>query len=189
MYLALWGLNRVVYLNQPQNQQHPEDLVDFFRPRPVPVLRPRRWAARPPAHRAHPISPLPGVRYQGHPDWLNVGVLRATVYHAVAGQTDASPLETADDSRIDPRRTTALRWCGISRGLHRRWGGPLGFGDTLLVTDAGRLSGRWVVRDLMNRRHRNRIDFLVDPGAGHDADQGTVRVCRIWKSTGHKTKS
>jgi hypothetical protein len=114
-------------------------------------------------------------------DSLEIGLLRATVYHAVARECDANPFITADDSRIHPARISRLRWCGISRGLHRRWNGPLNFGDTLLVTGAGTLSGRWVVRDLMRNVNQRRIDFLVPLSSKEDPTQGRVHVRRVWK--------
>jgi 3D (Asp-Asp-Asp) domain-containing protein len=34
--------------------------------------------------------------------------------------------------------------------------------STILVSNAGPMNGLWVIRDRMNKRWTNRIDFLVD---------------------------
>lgn len=173
-FLIGWGLNNLTCAFTPRYQQHPSDLLDYFQPHqpspppPVALLNPRKVVVR--------VPPL-----EGRPDKLPLGTLRATVYHATVAQCDGNPLETADGSRIVRHRVPKLRWCAVSQDLLARRGGPLNFGDTLLVREAGRLNGRWVVRDVMNQRHRRRIDFLVPANAAYDPDQNTVEVFRIWK--------
>ena len=50
----------------------------------------------------------------------------------------------------------------MSRDLHSRWGGDISYGDSLQVTGLSHeLDGLYIVRDVMNRRIRNRIDILV----------------------------
>ncbi len=67
-----------------------------------------------------------------------------TVYHAVKGQTDDSPLLTADNSLIDTTRVNELRWVALSRDLLKRrytdpsgkkhvWSGKIKLGDTIWV--------------------------------------------------------
>jgi hypothetical protein len=98
-----------------------------------------------------------------------------TYYNAEAGQCDDRPTETADGSKISlsKLRSGAVRWVALSRDLLKRWGGHFNYGDTIHVWHHDKmLSGRWVVRDCMNRRFKRRIDFLVDsrkvfPGLSH----------------------
>ncbi|MDX5422167.1 MAG: hypothetical protein LPK07_16770 [Hymenobacteraceae bacterium] len=86
----------------------------------------------------------------------------ATVYHPEPGQTDATPFITADGSRINKRDPKKHRWIAVSRDLHSRWGGQFSFGDSLWVTGVSeQLDGLYVVRDVMNKRMRSRIDILV----------------------------
>jgi len=86
----------------------------------------------------------------------------ATVYYPEPGQTDATPLITADGSRISKKNPGKHRWLAVSRDLHRRWGGHFSYGDSLWVSGISeKLDGLYVVRDVMSRRMRNRIDILV----------------------------
>lgn len=86
-----------------------------------------------------------------------------TVYHAVEGQTDSTPTITADGSKIDTVRAHRLRWCAISRDLQEK----LNFGDTIYVYSKDlRITGGWVVKDLMHRRKKNQIDLLSHPTKG-----------------------
>ncbi len=174
LYVLLWLINNVVYWRQPAYQHHPLPAGRYVRAwlQPTDTLWVKtHWT--PPA----PKSPKKTDRKRGA--GLRLGKLKATVYHAVAAQCDGNPLETADGSRIVRSRIPELRWCAVSQDLLHHKGGPLRYGDTVKVSNAGKLSGRWVVRDAMNRRHRRRIDFLVRPKDKFDPDQGTVTVERV----------
>ncbi|MCC9135014.1 hypothetical protein ACFSKU_19025 [Pontibacter silvestris] len=97
----------------------------------------------------------------------------ASVYYPVPGQTDGTPFITADGSKISKRNPGKHRWIAVSRDLHSRWGGEIDYGDSLLVTGiSDKLDGLYIVRDVMNRRIKNRIDILV----GSDDD-----VMGFWK--------
>lgn len=86
----------------------------------------------------------------------------ASVYFPVPGQTDSTPFITADGSRINENNPKKHRWIAVSRDLHSRWGGEISYGDSLQVTGLSHeLDGMYIVRDIMNRRIRNRIDILV----------------------------
>jgi 3D (Asp-Asp-Asp) domain-containing protein len=88
----------------------------------------------------------------------------ATAYEAVAGQTDAEPFVTADNSRIPKKYSSRTRWLALSRDLLRPWGGPFAFGDTVRVRGISPgLDGVYTVHDTMARRHRRRLDVLVHP--------------------------
>ena len=102
--------------------------------------------------------------------------ITGTYYHAVAAQCDATPLITADNSKIDlvKLKDKKIRWVALSRDLLARWGGPFNYGDTIRVSQGSeKVNGLWVVHDSMNRRFKNRIDFLVHqshkfPGKSHN---------------------
>lgn len=86
----------------------------------------------------------------------------ASIYHPEPNQTDATPYITADGSRINKKDPKKHRWIAVSRDLHSKWGGNVEFGDSLWVTGiSDELDGLYVVRDVMNRRMRNKIDILV----------------------------
>ena len=101
-----------------------------------------------------------------------------TVYHAESKQCDSSPDITADGSKISGN-ASQLHWVALSRDLIRcpkrarlfsnkdHWRGAFAFGDTILVYhDNNKLIGKWVVKDCMNKRYDNRIDFLQDKETG-----------------------
>ena len=88
----------------------------------------------------------------------------ATAYEAIAGQTDAEPFVTADNSRIPASYSSRTRWLALSRDLLRPWGGPFAFGDTVRVRGVSpSLDGVYTVHDTMARRHRRCLDVLVHP--------------------------
>lgn len=86
-------------------------------------------------------------------------VVDATIYHAVEGQTDSTPLITASGKHINPKNPAGHRWIAVSRDLEE-----IGFvfGEKVLVTGAEHMDGVYVVEDRMNRRWTKRIDFLVN---------------------------
>ena len=88
-----------------------------------------------------------------------------TYYHAEAGQTDSRPLETADGSQINRSklRSGELRWIALSRDLIDRHGGHFSYGDSVYIYHPNKLlCGWWILHDTMNKRFKNRIDFLID---------------------------
>jgi 3D (Asp-Asp-Asp) domain-containing protein len=86
-------------------------------------------------------------------------IVTATIYHAVEGQTDSTPLITASGKHIDPNNPEKHRWIAVSRDLE-----PLGFtfGTEVIVEGALGMEGIWIVQDRMNKRWKHRIDFLVN---------------------------
>lgn len=89
----------------------------------------------------------------------------ATMYHAVRGQTDRTPHITADGTRIDTKNAGKYRFVALSRNLLKRWGGNFDYGDYIIVEGCnGKYDGIWQVKDTMNDRFHNRIDFLQSKG-------------------------
>jgi hypothetical protein len=61
-------------------------------------------------------------------------------------------------SRIDTvaLRNGQLKWCALSRDMLTRWGGQYDYGDSIYVSGLG-----WYeVKDVMNKRFRNKLDIL-----------------------------
>lgn len=97
----------------------------------------------------------------------------ATCYNATVGQTDSTPLVTADGSKIDTTKIDKLRWCAVSRDLEKQYK----MGDKIIVTGIGKdYDGVWMIKDRMaktimvkdkktnkmiRKRIFKRIDFLI----------------------------
>lgn len=104
------------------------------------------------------------------PESLDViASVTGTIYQPVTAQCDNSPLITADNSKIclTALNKRELRWVALSRNLLRRWGGSFNYGDTIYVHHPNdSIRGEWIIHDTMNRRYKNRIDFLVPVSSG-----------------------
>ncbi|MGM0588767.1 MAG: hypothetical protein ACQETE_10155 [Bacteroidota bacterium] len=89
-----------------------------------------------------------------------------TMYHPVEGQTDSTPNIVADGTEFDIASASTLKWIAVSRDLHVRWGGELGFRDIvyLQIPESASKSGYYLVKDTMNERWTKRIDILESPG-------------------------
>ena len=86
-----------------------------------------------------------------------------TMYHPVSGQTDDTPNITADGSVIRIKNASEYRYVAVSRNMLIRNDGFLNYGDYIWL-DAGKKSGVYQVRDVMNKRFVNRVDILETPG-------------------------
>lgn len=88
----------------------------------------------------------------------------ATMYYPVIGQCDDTPDITADQTKIpDIYDCSYLNWIAVSQDLLWFNGGPIRYGDTVYVY-AGHKTGAYIVRDAMNKRFTNKIDFLESVG-------------------------
>jgi hypothetical protein len=88
----------------------------------------------------------------------------ATLYYAVRSQTDKDPHITADGTRLNTKAAGKYRFIAVSRNLLKDHGGFLSYGDYIIVQGVnGKYDGIWQVKDTMNRRFRDRIDFLTNP--------------------------
>ena len=90
--------------------------------------------------------------------------VRATMYHPVEEQCDDTPLITADGSRIDPYKVSSWKWIAVSQLMLTRNGGPLNYGDTVYIFGTKDKDGMYVIKDCMNKRKTNQIDFLESLG-------------------------
>ena len=90
--------------------------------------------------------------------------VRATMYHPVEEQCDNTPLITADGSKIDPYKVSNWNWIAVSQHMLTRNGGPLNYGDTVYVFGTEHKDGMYVIKDCMNKRKTNQIDFLESLG-------------------------
>ena len=86
-----------------------------------------------------------------------------TMYHPVSRQTDDTPNITADGSVIRINSASEYRYVAVSRNMLIRNDGFLNFGDYIWL-EAGKKSGVYQVRDVMNKRFINRVDILETPG-------------------------
>ena len=90
--------------------------------------------------------------------------VKATMYHPVEEQCDDTPLITADGSKIDPYKVSSWNWIAVSQHMLTRNGGPFNYGDTVYVLGTKHKDGVYVIKDCMNKRKRNQIDFLESLG-------------------------
>ena len=90
--------------------------------------------------------------------------VRATMYHPVEEQCDDTPLITADGSKIDPYEVSNWNWIAVSQHMLTRNGGPFNYGDTVYVFGTEHKDGMYVIKDCMNKRKTNQIDFLESLG-------------------------
>ena len=102
-------------------------------------------------------------------------VVTATVYHAVEGQCDDSPLVTASGAAISSAESAyEHRYLAVSRDLLD----VFPYGTMVEVSGCGELDGRWVVADTMNRRYKGYIDLLINPDMKGGKWEG-VRIKKV----------
>ena len=100
---------------------------------------------------------------------LNLGRHNVTVtmYNPTPGQTDKTPNELADGTKINPRKASSYRYIALSRNLLNRWGGPYNYGDYVVIEGAGIYDGVYQVKDTMSPRFTNRVDILRSRDSKH----------------------
>jgi len=82
--------------------------------------------------------------------------VKATYYHPVKAQCNAEPHITANGTKIDTLNPPRI--IAISRDLDSL------MGRVVTVIEPESLAGDWVVADRMNRRWKERMDFMLAPG-------------------------
>ena len=110
------------------------------------------------------INMLKDDGYCIHYDILKFDVT-VTMYNPIPSQTDSTPNELADGTKINPNKASEYRYVALSRDLLARWGGPFKYGDYIIIEDIGKNSGIYQVRDTMNPKHTNRVDILKTSGS------------------------
>jgi 3D (Asp-Asp-Asp) domain-containing protein len=86
-------------------------------------------------------------------------IVTVTTYTVSESETDSSPTITASGFEVSRTNPKKHRVIAVSRDLKKK----LRFGDKVRVTGIGKLSGVYVVRDLMNSRWKRKIDILINP--------------------------
>jgi hypothetical protein len=106
---------------------------------------------------------------------------RATFYNPTINQCDSNPFITADGSLIDTVKLNKgkLRWVALDqKSIYNKYKarlnpgyfeGFLRFNDTIEVfsKEFPEVNGCWIVKDVMNKRYKNSLDFLL-PISGND---------------------
>ncbi|NDB29048.1 hypothetical protein EB169_07755 [archaeon] len=86
-------------------------------------------------------------------------LVTATTYSITEEETDSTPLLTASGYKLDSINPKKDKVIAVSRDLKRK----LKFGERVRIKGAGKLDGIYYVRDLMNKRFKNKIDILINP--------------------------
>tara|TARA_R100001086_G_scaffold202140_1_gene118290 strand:+ start:584 stop:994 length:411 start_codon:yes stop_codon:yes gene_type:complete len=107
-----------------------------------------------------------------------------TMYEPVSYQTDSTPNILADGTRIRTQKASEYRFIAVSRNLLKRWGGPLDYGDFVILRNTqSHKDGLYQVRDTMNPRWVNRIDILETPGTPPYRLVGEILIADMEKNT------
>ena len=85
-------------------------------------------------------------------------IVTVTMYSPSVEECDSTPLITASGYKINPINPRKQRIIAISWDLKKKYK----FGKKVKVLGIGKYSGTYTVRDLMNKRHKKRIDILVN---------------------------
>ena len=107
-----------------------------------------------------------------------------TMYEPVPYQTDSTPNILADGTRIRTQKASEYRFIAVSRNLLKRGGGPLDYGDFVILRNTqSHKDGLYQVRDTMNPRWVNRIDILETPGTPPYRLVGEILIADMEKNT------
>jgi 3D (Asp-Asp-Asp) domain-containing protein len=99
-------------------------------------------------------------------------IVTVTTYSPTVAQTDSTPLITASGFEINPNNPKKQRIVAVSRDLKKKYK----FGKKIRITGIGKLSGTYTVRDVMNKRYRNRVDILI----GEDDKQTSFKKAKLY---------
>lgn len=102
-------------------------------------------------------------------------VVTATVYHAVEGQCDDSPLVTASGAKISSAESAyEHRYLAVSRDLLD----VFPYGTMVEVSGCGELDGIYCVVDTMAKRFKGYVDILINPDMRGGKWEG-VRIKKV----------
>jgi 3D (Asp-Asp-Asp) domain-containing protein len=96
-----------------------------------------------------------------------------TTYKATGSETDSTPNITASGFKISLKNPKKHRIIAVSRDLKKKWK----FGTKVRIKNAGKYNGVYVVKDVMNKRYKKRIDILINP----EDKQTTITGVKIKK--------
>ena len=102
-------------------------------------------------------------------------VVTATVYHAVEGQCDDSPLVTASGAKIASAESAYdHRYLAVSRDLLD----VFPYGTKVEVSGCGELDGIYCVVDTIAKRFKGYVDILINPDMKGGKWEG-VRIKKV----------
>jgi len=84
-------------------------------------------------------------------------VVTVTTYTPSVEECDSTPHITASGFKIDTLNPKRHKIIAVSRDLKRKWK----FGTKIRITGMGKHNGTYIVKDVMNKRYKKRIDILV----------------------------
>jgi len=87
-------------------------------------------------------------------------IVSVTTYSPTIEECDSTPLITASGFKINPANPKRHRIIAVSRDLKRKYK----FGKKVRITGIGKLSGTYTIRDVMNKRYKNKVDILIGEG-------------------------
>jgi 3D (Asp-Asp-Asp) domain-containing protein len=96
-----------------------------------------------------------------------------TTYSPTSQECDSTPHITASGFKIDTVNPKKHRIIAVSRDLKKKWK----FGTRVRIKNAGKYNGIYTVKDVMNKRYKNRIDLLI----GGDDKHTTIKNVKIIK--------
>lgn len=93
-------------------------------------------------------------------------------YQPVKAQCNNDPLTTADGSKINLKhlKHNKIKWCAISRDL--LWLFPKDKPKRIYIEGFG----IYEIRDVMNKRHKHRVDILIHPKDSRRISINKVKV-------------
>ena len=84
-------------------------------------------------------------------------VVTVTAYTPSVEECDSTPHITASGFKIDTLNPKRHKIIAVSRDLKSKWK----FGTKIKITGMGEHDGTYIVKDVMNKRYKKRIDILV----------------------------
>jgi 3D (Asp-Asp-Asp) domain-containing protein len=87
-------------------------------------------------------------------------IVSVSTYSPTIEECDSTPLVTASGYKINPNNPKRHRIIAVSRDLKRKYK----FGKKVRITGIGKLSGTYTIRDVMNKRFKNKVDILIGEG-------------------------
>ena len=96
-----------------------------------------------------------------------------TTYSPTLQECDSTPNITASGFKINLKNPKKHRIIAVSRDLKKKWK----FGTKVRIKNAGKYNGIYTVKDVMNKRYKNRIDLLI----GGDDKHTTIKNVKIVK--------